>query len=357
MKAGVILAACLLLASFGTAQVQLWSFETCPPGVLVSCSPPGGAWSNNGGTNTIVPFGPIAGPQSGFPSEGSKWCIVNSATASGAFNQPAGGPALLPYAPGTSGQINIPTYVPIPGPGQTVRVFFDYTYVSPECPNDGTYNDCFSVDLTNGGTSVLNLLYLDTFSAQMTAPALSQNAAGTIPTGFCANPGTREAAAPGTMKRVSVVVPAALYGTNPAFEVNVADGGDGSFNSYAYIDNIRICVAPTVSISQPGPAGSPVFVDNSCLEAGQEYYNIVSFDLCPGGPGTGPLGGMCFNDLNFLFLQLSLPIGVQPFHFIATGTSQSHGPISLGGPFTVDIVAVQMTPSVQIGPVFRGGGL
>ena len=45
----------------------------------------------------------------------------------------------MPYAFGSAGQISIPTYVPVPGAGQSVSLSFDYTYVSPECPNDAVF--------------------------------------------------------------------------------------------------------------------------------------------------------------------------------------------------------------------------
>lgn len=355
--AGLVLV--LALSAAPIAGQALYSFDTCPPGPLAAGCP-GEPWTTFH-TVTVVPSGAIPGPTSGFPTDGSQWCIVHSGaiTGAGAFTQGAGGPALLPYAPNTTGMIRIPIPIPTVPAGVTLNIAFDYTYVSPECPNDAFYNDCMSVDFTVAGVSQQNLLYLDTFSAAMTAPAISPTETGAITTGFCATPGTREAGPGGAPKTLSVGIATPLYGQTVDFEVNVADGGDNAFNSWAYIDNIRFvvnCQAPTISISQPGGIGAPVFVDNGCLVTGRSYFNAFSFDLCPGGPGTGPIGGLCFSDINFLIFQLSTPFA--PFNFIAGGPSQSHGPFSLPTPFAVDCVSVDITGGVinVIGQVFRGGG-
>lgn len=324
------------------------SFENCPPGPITSAScAPVEPWAVNGGTVTVVPYGAITvGPN--FPVAGTQWVIVSSATASGSFTQPAGGPALLPYAAGATGQIRIPIVIPTPPPSTGIGIRFAYTYVSPECPNDATYNDCVSVDLTTAaGASQLNLLYLDTFSTTMAAPAVSPNQAGTITASFCATPGTREAATPGAAKQVTTTIPPSLYGQNAFFEVNVADGFDAAFNSWIYVDAIEFVAVcgggtPIVQVSQPGGAGQPILVQNDCLVFGNEYYNIVSLDLCPGGAGTGSIYGMCFTDLNSLWAQLSFPLNTPPFHFIALQSTITFGPYALP-PIVFDLICVDVT--------------
>jgi hypothetical protein len=275
-------------------------------------------WSNNGGTNTIVPFGPIAGPQSGFPTDGTKWCIVDSSGSDGWFLQPPGGPALLPYAAGDTGQIKTPTYVPIPGPGQTVRLFFDYTYVSMEF--DPFYNDCLSVDLTNGGVSVLNLLYLDTSS--WLVPPVSPNASGSIPACFGSFP--REMFPAGTAKRISVVIPAALYGTFPEFEVNVANGGDPDCDSYAYIDNIGYCIGGgTVTTLGTGCGTTTPLLVSTVPHFGQTFTLSVSQAPAAtsglvffGAPALNPiaLGSGCN-----VFIDLATLVQWLPFATDASG--------------------------------------
>ena len=94
-----------------------------------------------------------------------------------------------------------------------------------------------------------------------------------------------------------------------------------------------------VSFSQPGGPGAPVFVSNANLLAGNEYFNFVSLQPCPGGPGSGPLLGLCSSDLTFLLNQLALPVGSEPFHVLAPQSSFTMGPFQ-APPLTLEAVCV-----------------
>ena len=102
----------------------------------------------------------------------------------------------------------------------------------------------------------------------------------------------------------------------------------------------------SVSASQNG-SGAPVFLANANLQPEREYYNLFSLDLCPGGPGSGPATylGLCLNtsaNLAFLTQQLLLPVGAQPFHFVASTSYSILGPYVVG-PITVDALCIEVT--------------
>jgi hypothetical protein len=99
---------------------------------------------------------------------------------------------------------------------------------------------------------------------------------------------------------------------------------------------------PSIAISQPG-AGLGVVITNSSLIPGHEYFNIASLNPCAGGPGTGPYGGLCFNNLDDLAWQLLLPVGAEPFHFIAASTTATFGPIGLPLGLAFEAVCANVT--------------
>jgi trimeric autotransporter adhesin len=100
---------------------------------------------------------------------------------------------------------------------------------------------------------------------------------------------------------------------------------------------------PVVEFSQPGGPGSGVLVSNAGLVPGREYYNVASFDVCAGCPGTGPYGGLCFDDLGFLFLQLAYPVGSHPFHFVAAAPALVTGPYLAPTGVTLEAVCADVT--------------
>ncbi|MAG57712.1 MAG: hypothetical protein CMJ83_15605 [Planctomycetes bacterium] len=108
----------------------------------------------------------------------------------------------------------------------------------------------------------------------------------------------------------------------------------------------------TQGFAQAGP-GQPVSLTNANLTGGGVYYNIFSFDLCPGGPGTGPavLLGLCTTNINSLIAQIMLPIGTGPFHFSASADTEVWGPYTLP-PSTFESVCFEFTGGV-VGAVSR----
>lgn len=86
---------------------------------------------------------------------------------------------------------------------------------------------------------------------------------------------------------------------------------------------------PHLILSQPaGPAGG-VVVRHENLVPGHEYYNVYSFDSCPGGSGTGPWLGLCSNSIESLILQLVLPTSAPPLHYVASSGAHEFGPYFL----------------------------
>jgi hypothetical protein len=90
------------------------------------------------------------------------------------------------------------------------------------------------------------------------------------------------------------------------------------------------------------------------LQAGVEYFNIFSLEPAPLGPGTGPYAGLHTTNPTLFVMQLQLPLGALPFHFIAAAPNLVMGPypvttgvtieglsfaLSLGSPECVSSVA------------------
>jgi trimeric autotransporter adhesin len=103
---------------------------------------------------------------------------------------------------------------------------------------------------------------------------------------------------------------------------------------------------PLLAVAQPSGAGTGVQVSNRWLIPGHEYYDLVSLDLCAGGPGTGPYGGLCFVDPSQLLAQLTLPIGSVPFHFVATAPDATFGPYALPAGLVFEAISVDVTGGV-----------
>jgi hypothetical protein len=127
-----------------------------------------------------------------------------------------------------------------------------------------------------------------------------------------------------------------LMGTSSATWVNALTVHDGALlagGRFSSAGNVSLTgfarwaePNPVLSLSQPGGPGTGLIVSNARLIIGHEYYNVASFDLCPGCIGSGPYGGLCINDFGFVNFELAFPVGSYPFHFISTATSVSTGP-------------------------------
>ena len=103
---------------------------------------------------------------------------------------------------------------------------------------------------------------------------------------------------------------------------------------------------PRLRISQPAGPGTGVEIANFWTIPGHEYYNIASLNPCPGGVGSGPYGGLCFNNPADLVTQALLPIGAVPFHYVAGGTSAVFGPFPLPAGLAFEAITVDVTGGV-----------
>jgi hypothetical protein len=108
--------------------------------------------------------------------------------------------------------------------------------------------------------------------------------------------------------------------------------------------------------NQPGT----LVVNNSGLLPGAETWNALTVnDPCPGGPGSGPLLGLCASTpaaLSVLLGQVTSPINPgNPFHFPASSSALSWGPFGGIGPgLVLEAVCFYFDPttaSLVAGPV------
>jgi hypothetical protein len=350
----ILCASILVLPTLAKGQAAA-SFEVSFPGPLPSPGPDPEGWLTGAGTNTVVPFGPITGGTSGFPTDNNQWAIVNSAGSLGYLSPPpAGVPPTLPLPAGHSARIRFPLFLP----AAPLTIRFNWTYVSLECANSAPFNDFFTVDLTNAaGARLANILYRDTFSVGYVSPAVTPNETGTIPPTFCGT-GGREVAPAGQPKLTTFTVPSQLAtGQTVFFEINLGDVNDVSFSGYAWIDNLRLTGGGpgvlSLNLSQPLGAGSFRLVDTN-LATGVETFNIVSLEPAPGGVGTGPYLGLWTANVNNLLAQVQMPVGAQPFHILPGGPIYTFGPLSgIPAGLQVQMVVFEWNGSVlgRVSPV------
>ncbi len=103
--------------------------------------------------------------------------------------------------------------------------------------------------------------------------------------------------------------------------------------------------ASTISVSatQASP-GAPVFVNNTNLTPGNEYYNLFAI-ACPTGPGTcgGPFGAnWTTQNVNLVLWQMTRPVGTEPFRVIAPSSYVNWGPYNLP-PITLDAICIDFS--------------
>lgn len=99
-------------------------------------------------------------------------------------------------------------------------------------------------------------------------------------------------------------------------------------------------------VRQAAGPGTGILVVNSELTVGAEYFNIVSFETCPSGPGTGSPAflGLCVSDPASIINQLLLPLGSPPFHFVATQPTMAFGLFQAPAGLAMDVVCFEMLP-------------
>lgn len=139
-------------------------------------------------------------------------------------------------------------------------------------------------------------------------------------------------------------------GTSPVGAFAVYGGAliaGGSFTSAGGIPSAYVArwsqPFPHLHFSQPNGNGTGVLVHDTWLIPGHEYFTLASADLCPAGAGTGPWGGLCFNDPAALWQQIALPVGAAPFHFVAPAADVAFGPYALPVGFAFEALAVDVT--------------
>lgn len=100
-------------------------------------------------------------------------------------------------------------------------------------------------------------------------------------------------------------------------------------------------VAPRVLLDQVTP-GAPIRLRIEELLPGAEHFTVLSGELCPGGPGTGPYLGLCATNFADLANQLFIPISAGlPFHFLAATPTEVFGPYALP-PVTIEAVCFEV---------------
>jgi subtilisin family serine protease len=145
---------------------------------------------------------------------------------------------------------------------------------------------------------------------------------------------------------VNVAIPlTAVLGQSSSLQVTITslNWSQASLTTVPLVTTVG-APAPVITLSQPAGAGTGLVMQAGGLIAGHDYHTIISGELCP-LPGAGPYLGLCSTDFNFLLMQFSLPAGVLPFHFIASGTSLSMGPWVLPAGLSLDVLCFEVTAS------------
>jgi subtilisin family serine protease len=196
----------------------------------------------------------------------------------------------------------------------------------------------FTIDVTNTGHVA------DTYAVTLlgsTWTATAPSSVGPIPAGQS------------QPVSIHVTVPAlAQLGSNDAVLVDVASQLWSPAAAGLTLTTTAATADPTLALTQPQGPGTGALVSCGGLVPGREYYNIFSFEPCPGGLGTGPYLGLCATDFNDLWNQFLLPAGVEPFHFIATSTTASFGPYLLPAGLDIEGICFDLTGSVLGGSAF-----
>lgn len=108
----------------------------------------------------------------------------------------------------------------------------------------------------------------------------------------------------------------------------------------------------SLSSSQPGGPGSPVYVNNANLTPGNEYFNLFVIGCAAGAGGcAGPYGtNWTPTNINLVNSQLTQPLGTPPFHVTAPSSYINWGPFPGLPPLTLDAICIDFTGGA-IGPV------
>lgn len=103
---------------------------------------------------------------------------------------------------------------------------------------------------------------------------------------------------------------------------------------------------PALRLTQPGGPGSAFFLGASGLNPGGEYFMLFSAELCSAGAGSGPWLGLCAANPSSLASQILFPIGTEPVHWLASGTSMGFGPYLLPPGTRAEAICIDVTAGV-----------
>jgi hypothetical protein len=98
---------------------------------------------------------------------------------------------------------------------------------------------------------------------------------------------------------------------------------------------------PDVELRQPGP-GQSVLLHHRAMNPGHVYRTLFA-PSCAGPAGSGPSFGLCFPDPAILGLELAVPVGNAPFHFVAASAALDSGPYPLPIGLAIDVVALDVS--------------
>ena len=111
--------------------------------------------------------------------------------------------------------------------------------------------------------------------------------------------------------------------------------------NYNFVGATPMPVVTALSVPNvANPGMSDFTLTNSSLTPGHEIWNIWSWQPCPGGLGTGPFLGLCFASLGDVMPQLTTPLGIPPFHYLADNCSMTFGPFMVPSGIPIEIVTV-----------------
>jgi hypothetical protein len=215
----------LFITTVVQAQVLDGSFEATP--VLQTPS----TWFVTGGTVYVSDT-----PDSGFPTAGNKYLVLDSLGA---------GPALAGYGPhGFNNTAQANSFVTRP-PGQFCSLSVDWEYLPGEPLPHPVYNDFMSIDVINNltGTLIANVVYIDSGITAGTPlytniPGAAAGQLTWVPNQSTVFPFMIANPAPAGAKRASVDLSAVPVGTPMTIEINVGNGFDSEGPSRAYIDRV-----------------------------------------------------------------------------------------------------------------------
>ena len=218
-----------------------------------------------GGGHLTLPDGQAS--DNGMPTQGTNWCELDG-DGSNAATPPTNPGGAGTAAVGGAGISQSLSYVA----GQSVFAF-EASFVSAEMPNQVTFNDFMSVDITDGTTSH-NLFYRDTFSTF----GLTSVRHGDIMTPVVT-----------VSVDLATLFPSSTPSTVFTITAVVGNGADNMFSSHGYVDDFRLG-APSIPapvadfVGTPTSGQTPLIVNFGDMSTGS--INSYLWTFGDGGTST-----------------------------------------------------------------------